>query len=371
MIVRIQTKTDKEAEAQLKNIFLHPVNAKECSMIRIHSVDGPLKHYLVIQVHHLVVDGEGVKRICVKFAEIYQALYRDKDWKPAKVLDPCRSWQQMVKNVSLRSFLFAGKVYFSNMFAMIASVLKKGTRYQLIGDRDVDKDLQEASYFESIIIEEELMMQFKAFTSRQQITVNDVFMTSFSLATMQWNTDRGDERAWLRFYYTANLRRWWGEPNGTFGNFSIVLTHEEVFENLQSPSLALANTKAKVDKVKKLIGINSFILMMLLQGTPYVLIRQFFLGIKGKLIEFLRHNHVMTNIGIIYKEAGDFGHTQAVNYSLLAPTVADGCILFTLSTYRNVTTIHLGSTESSLKKESAKRFLTLWKQMILKVISEQ
>ena len=50
-------------------------------------------------------------------------------------------------------------------------------------------------------------------------------MASLSLAIMKWNKDRGDDREWLKFGYTVNLRRWWGEPNGTFGNFSSVLIH--------------------------------------------------------------------------------------------------------------------------------------------------
>ena len=92
LVGRIHTKTDEEADEQVHNIFLQTVNAKEFSMIRISSVDGPMKHYLVIQVHHLVVDGEGLKRICVRFAEIYRALYRNNNWKPSAVLEPCRSW---------------------------------------------------------------------------------------------------------------------------------------------------------------------------------------------------------------------------------------------------------------------------------------
>ncbi|RPH47633.1 MAG: hypothetical protein EHM85_19385, partial [Desulfobacteraceae bacterium] len=71
LILRIKTETDEAADKELKKVFLNPINAKELSMIRIISIDGPLKHYFVIQIHHLAADGEGLKRICVRFAEIY------------------------------------------------------------------------------------------------------------------------------------------------------------------------------------------------------------------------------------------------------------------------------------------------------------
>lgn len=77
----------------------------------------------------------------------------------------------------------------------------------------------------------------------------------------------------------------------------------------------------------------------------------------------------MTNIGIVFEEAGDFGHTKAIDYSLLAPTFPGGTIIYTITTYKNITTIYLGCSEDYLTKKSAKSFLMLWKYMILKVIS--
>ena len=68
--------------SQLHQVFLNPIDAKKMSMIRIISINGPSTHYFVIQVHHLVVDGEGLKRICVKFAEIYRELSKDDNWHP-------------------------------------------------------------------------------------------------------------------------------------------------------------------------------------------------------------------------------------------------------------------------------------------------
>ena len=374
LIVRFKTDTDETAEAQLKKVFVSPINASENSMIRLISIDGPSKHYFVIQVHHLVVDGEGLKRICVRFAENYQELAKDINWKPPGMLDPNRSWRQIAKYFGLKHFGLILKAYINIIHAMTASKIKNRVGYKIAGDADDSKSDDKSHapsplYFESIILEKELMLNLKAFTKQKDVTVNDVFMSSLSLATMTWNKERGDEREWLQFGYTANLRRWWGEPSGTFGNFSVILIHEEDIKNLQDPSMALANTKSKVDRVKKTIGLDGFVIMMQLKLLPYFIVRRFFLRLKNTSIDFVNKCHAMTNIGIMFKEAGEFGHTRANGYSILAPTLPGGCIVYTITTYHNVTTIYLGCSENYLKKNTAQNFLLLWRQMLQKVIS--
>ncbi|MGB5687619.1 MAG: hypothetical protein WBM35_17555, partial [Candidatus Electrothrix sp.] len=108
---------------------------------------------------------------------------------------------------------------------------------------------------------------------------------------------------------------------------------------------------------------------MLLPALPYALIRRGSLYLKEKILALVRQNQAMTNIGIIPEQAGNFGHTQAEGYSLLAPTVTGGCLLFTMSTYNNVMTLHLGCTEDALNKEGAQGFLCLWKEKFLQVIA--
>ena len=70
------------------------------------------------------------------------------------------------------------------------------------------------------------------------------------------------------------------------------------------------------------------------------------------------------------RQAGDFSHSKAEGYSLLAPTIVGGCLLFTISTYNNVMTLHLGCTEDALNKEDAQAFLCLWKEKFSEVITE-
>ncbi len=366
LITRINSQTDEAAHEQLKQVFLNPIDATAFSMIRIISIDGPMKHFFVIQVHHLVVDGEGLKRICVKFAEIYQRLYYNQDWKPSEALDPGRSWWQIARNFHARHLWLILKAGMINICRIVNFNLRHHTRLHLMGDNNTSAGISPPGplYFESIQVDAQSMLKLKAFAKDRGVTVNDIFMSSLGLAMRKWNQARGDNPEWLGFGYTANLRRWWGEPPGTFGNFSVVLLHEEARENLQTPATALACTKRKIDGVKTFIGLDAFLILMQLKMMPNFLFNPLSVWLKKKLTAFLKNCHAMTNIGIVFAEAGDFGHTKAMDYSFLAPTFPGGCTIYTITTYKNVTTIHLGCSEDFLEKASAAGFLRLWKQMM-------
>lgn len=369
LIVKIKTQTDDEADAHLKKVFENPIDPRKMSMIRLTMIDGPSRHCFVIQVHHIVVDGEGLKRICVKFAEIYRALFNDKNWKPSAVANPDRSLMQIARQLKLRRAGLVAKACFLKIHEITRAVLLKRMNYNLIGDFEIEaSDTSGCPYFEGIVVEKDIMRRLKTFTENRNYTVNDVLMASFSLATKEWNTARGDSREWLKFMYTANMRRWWGEPDGTFGNYSVILIFEEMNENLADPATALASVKTKMDAVKKRIGLDMFAIAAQLKLAPSFLVRRFSLWLKSALPDFLRYNHAMTNIGIVFEEAGDFGHTKALGYSLLAPTYRGGCIVFTITTYKNETTIYIGCNEDYLKKESAKQYLELWKKKILEIV---
>jgi NRPS condensation-like uncharacterized protein len=372
LIVRIKAATDEDAKERLKQVFLNPINPAREAMIRIISIDGPLVHYFVIQIHHLVLDGEGLKRICVRFAEIYKELHKDITWKPDKTLDPNRSWWQIAKGFGLIHLWLVLKASMINIFKdFIKPVILKKAKYNLYGDNLSAADFMTLTspYFESIIIDKEIMLKFKAFTNKKNCTVNDVLITTLSLATSKWNRDRGDNREWLKFAYTVNLRRWWGEPKGTFGIYSAILSFEEINRNLADTAIALSSVKAKVDKVKERIALDYFASMFYLKFVPYFLVRNFSLCLKEKFYAFVSYNHGMTNIGIVFQEAGDFGHTEALDYSFLAPQVPGGGSIYTITTYKNMTTIHLGCNEDYLKRESARSFLALWKEKIVEVIA--
>lgn len=390
-LIRYKTVPTKEdADADLQTLFLHPIDARRDAKIRLTAIDGPDVHYLVIQVHHLVMDGEGLKRICVRFAEIYKHLVHDPDWKPVR-LDPCRSWGQIARNFGLKQCWLVLKAYFINVYMMSVLLPRRPAASRLVVDASENKKNDAPSqpspppttsttsttstmsppsppYYESIVIARETMLALKAFARRRQVTVNDILMTSLSLATQAWNRERGDECLRLRFGYTANLRRWWGEPRGTFGNYSVVLMHEENTVNLSDPETALARVKRKVDVIKKRIGLDGFWILLQLKCIPYAMIRRLARKLKPKLLAALAQCHAMTNIGIIFEEAGDFGHTQAIGYSFLAPTYPGGLIVYTITTYRNVTTIHLGCGGDVLARPSARRFLNLWRQKMREVI---
>ena len=375
LITRVRTADAAKTEEQLQEIFNTPVPAEDGAMIRLHSVDGPNRHYFVIQVHHVVMDGEGVKRVCEQFAAIYRALHRNPNLEPQEILDgtdACRSIRQILRQASPIRFSAAIPAYFRNLSRKAPALLRhkkrQGCRVLNTVKRESDPSLR--PYFTDIRFEKELLLAAKSFSKQRKTTVHALLMTSFSLAILEWNRERGDKRDWLRFFHTANLRRWWGEPTGTFCNFSVVLRYEESAEKLGSPSLALAAAQAQLELEKKHIGLDAFFISALLAILPYFLVRRLTLRLKEKIARFAHRNQAMTNIGIIPEQTGDFGHAKAEGYSLLAPTVPGGCLLFTVSTYKNVMTVSLGCTEDGLSKEDARNFLQLWKAKFLRVIAE-
>ncbi|MCI5141903.1 MAG: hypothetical protein D3909_09305, partial [Candidatus Electrothrix sp. ATG1] len=153
LIIRFQTTSDEEAEEQLQKVFINPINAKKGAMIRLCSIDGAKKHFFVIQVHHLVVDGEGVKRICTQFAEIYRAVYRDPNWQPVGILDPCRSLGQILQQADPLRLLSALPTYLIRLLIKTARTLqqKKRNGYRLRNSGGTDDDLSIDPYFTGII----------------------------------------------------------------------------------------------------------------------------------------------------------------------------------------------------------------------------
>lgn len=256
-----------------------------------------------------------------------------------------------------------------NLYLFIRAYLRNRVTYQILGDGEMEEESAENSppYFESITIEKDVMVNLKAFSKAHHYTVNDILMASLSMATRAWNQGRGDRREWLKYGFTANLRRWWGEPEGTFANYSAILMHEETVENLEDMKTALAATKSKMDRVKRYIGLDMFFALLQMRFTPYAVVKTVALRMKPKLFQLLRQMHAMTNIGIVFEEAGDFGHARATGYSLLAPTFPGGCVVYTITTYKNVTTIYLGCSEDYLTRESAGQFLALWKKTLAEI----
>ncbi|WPD21392.1 MAG: condensation domain-containing protein [Candidatus Electrothrix scaldis] len=371
LIERVRTNSVAETQEQLQKIYNTPIKATDGAMIRLHSIDGPESHHFVIQVHHLVMDGEGVKRLCAQFAEIYRGLFYDPSWEPDQEPYHYRSHAQLLAGISSLRLVTAVPAYLLNL--LVKAGFRQGHKekgnYQLLSKEERNQEIPSSPYFARIDLEEEVIQRAQDVSRRRKTTLHALLMASFSLAIMTWNQARGDKRNWLRFYHTANLRRWWAEPKGTYANFSSILEHEELFSNLQSPFHALAASKKQLKWVKQGIGIDVFLLSMLTHFVPYVFVQRYALHLKEKLLAFVPHNQAMTNIGIIPQEAGNFGKTKALAYSLLAPTVPGGCQLFTISTYDKVMTLYLGCSEEGLSKDEAQDFLRLWKEKILEVIS--
>lgn len=367
ILTRKKYSTAVKADNALKNIYCNPINPAREPMIRFTSIDSPSTYYFVIQVHHMAVDGEGLKRICTEFAHIYKSIHSDPEWKPGKKPHPGRSWQQISGTFSIRHFIWIFEASAIIGFELLRSAVLKRNRYNIAGDsHSFDRTSSKPShpYFEKIKIEKNEMLRFRLSAKKNQVTINDMLMTSLSLAIYQWNRKRipGEKRNWLKFGYTANLRRWWGEPEGTFGNFSSVLMFEQSIEKINDPKALLDTVKTRMDHTKKRISLDLFMILAILKLLPNRAVSRLSIVFKKALVNFLRYNHAITNMGILGNKTGDFGHTEAVDYSLLAPTGPGGCIIYSVSTYKNRITLSLGGNEDYLKKESAAAFLRLWRE---------
>lgn len=376
LIFRVQATNDAEIEEHLQRVFNTPINAQDGAMIRLHSINGPGKHYFVIQIHHIIMDGESVKRICGKFAEIYRGLYQDPTWDPSQLLDSNRSIWQILRQASPFRLLMALPPYIITLLRELDPVQRQKNKigYQLLSTSESASQSPLPAYLSSILIEEEIFLKAKKLTqnaTHSKTTIHALLMTSLSLAAVEWNVKRGNGRNWLRLFHTANLRRWWGEPPATFANFSVVLQHDVNRSHLQTPAMALETTTDQLERTKKIIGIEAFLFTALLRVLPYALIRRLALRLKKSLVPLTQRSLIMTNIGIIPDKAGDYAHSKAKEFSLLAPTVDDGSLLFTISTYKNTLTIHLGCSKNILNKEDAQPFLQLWKKKFLEIITEE
>ena len=71
----------------------------------------------------------------------------------------------------------------------------------------------------------------------------------------QWNTSRGKNFSYVYTSYTANLRKWWGPPDGVFSHMSVLRLVGARREQLTDVKTALKTLKPKFDKAKKEFGL--------------------------------------------------------------------------------------------------------------------
>ncbi len=366
LVSRIKANDDNKAKEILKTVIRNPIEAEKPPVFRVISIDSPDSHYLVLQVHHLMMDGEGSKKLFELFAKIYRNLEKDSKWQPAYISNMDRSWFQITKFLKWHCFLLAPLAALKELVNLIVFIINfNKTASVIIGDKpgNTKSIYPEKPLFESIHISRDELELIKKNKKGEGAKINDYIMAALLTTVSGWNSSLGQVFSYVSTGYTANLRRWWGWPEGLFANMSVVCMVMAKKEDLSDVHKALKILKPKFDRAKKSFGIKELFDHVLIFMQPEIIGRSF-----GFLIpRFVKKAHALTNIGVIPDHAGDFGKTKAISYSLLAPPMASPNVLFTASGFRNSLTIHLNFNSCHMMPETAMGFLQQYKANFFKL----
>ena len=378
-ILREQAFTEEELQNRLQKIIKISINSSKPPLIRFTSIDAPEKHLLVIQIHHVALDGDGTKRVLERFAAYYRECsetgkaeiskvdsgnHNDESGEVEKIpLCPDRSIRQMAKFLPWWFFVVAPFVAVWSALKSMWCDLRCKKNSLVIGDRPgvSANDLPEDPCFASIIIEKSLLNGLKDKSVVPPTTVNDALMAALMRTVYVWNADRGRILKRLKTGYTGNIRRWWGEPEGTFANMSMINTLTVPGAELSDPDRASKAVKGELNFAKRTMGMKDLCAL----GSMFVLPEWGAMKIAsflyGPLINLIKKVHAITNIGIIPDSVGDFGHSKAQSFSLLAPIHPGPSVLLTASTFKGEMTVYIGFDRIHLDFSSARAFLELLK----------
>ncbi len=367
LITRKTASNKNETEALIKDVLNNPIDTHTPPVFRVTSIDSPDDYYLVLQVHHNVVDGEGAKILFEMFAEIYRSVEMDPLWQPTHFPDMNRSWLQLTKHLKWYRMIMAPIVNFKETLKALIFVMRhKKSGNVISGDfpGTSESRFTEQPCFESLEIKNNELDLIKKKYTQQDAKINDFIMASLMTTVNSWNMSHGRKFSYVYSGYTANLRRWWGQPKGTFANMSVILMASARSEELTNVHQALKILKPKFDKAKKTFGIKEIWDHVTIMMQP---------ELAGRLLSLLitkltRKIHALTNIGIIPESAGDFGRVKAISYSLLAPPLPSPNVIFTASGFKNNLTIHCNFSKIHMKPETAKKFMNMFKENFLELL---
>lgn len=361
-LIRIQdTDTREDADRLLKDVVRNPIDTDAPPLFRITAINAPDVHYLALQVHHLVVDGEGAKQLFMLFAEIYRELAKSPDWQMSSYPVVRRGWGQVMRYAKWRGYLMAPWVHALETISMLGFFLFRRKESSGIIKGDFPEATESAvpvePYYEGISIDKTSLKKMKKFN----VTINDVMLAALMATVKDWNESLGKSSSRIVTGYTADMRIWWGKPSGTFANLSIVRLLSINAKKVENVYHAVRVVKSKMQKAKKRFGVKEIWDMALMALQP-----SFFGKMAGRVIpELTKDIHALTNMGIIPDIAGDFGRAKALSYSLLAPPLGSPCVIFSASSYKNHLTIYGNFDAVHLKRETAERFMALLKKNIL------
>ena len=367
LISRKKAFDQKDADLLLKEIIKNPIDPENPPSIRITSIDLPDDHYLILQVHHIIMDGEGSKELFDLFAEIYRKLEKDPQWQPDNFPVMDRSWFQIAKHLKWYKFLIAPIIAFKEFGLVIHTILKlRKTASVIIGDfPDKSKNtIPEDPKVETFVVHDHEIDLIKARLKKEGAKVNDLIMAALMTTVNAWNSTHGETFSYVLSGYTVNLRRWWGRPTGTFANMSTICFVISETENLIDVHKAIKALKPKFDKAKKEFGLKELWDLLILKIQPELISRIF----SFLFVSVIKKTHAMTNIGIIPESAGDFGRIKATSYSLIAPPLPGPHLLYTATSYKDNLTIHCNFDGIHIKQKTVKNLMHQFKNNILEFV---
>lgn len=361
LATRVTAKTAEETTSLINEILNIPIYLDKDPYIKLISIDGPGKHYFVVEIHHFVMDGEGFIHLLEQFASCYRKIQEEPDWRSEEPLETERSLWQIGAQLKWRQFLVGARQSRQH---------KKKMKPQaacgvISGDFQGVSDTVEKPRFESLRIDPISFAKVRAVIRRERkgYTVNDVLMATTMSTVCQWNRERGEYRN-VRTGFGVNLRQW-GKPKGTFANMSTVEMLEESAEKLLDVRIALQSLKPKLAEAKRTLGLKHFWMLLLLAPVPeYLLLRMGPLFRKAHR-ELQSKSHGMTNIGVMPQRAGDFGHAQALSCSIVAPVSPRPNVILTITIFKSALTVNMSYSGKHMKTETAKAFLEKWRGRLM------
>ncbi len=364
LITRLAVSDNEGMPDHLERIVTNPIDPLTSPLIRVTSIDGPDDHYLVLQIHHIAMDGEGAKQLFTLFAQYYSALEKAPDWKPEKRIDMNRSWRQLAAHLKWHRLLITPFYAMTELIKGLFTISKFGSTTSVIcGDsNDESKSTTpDAPCTATISISSTDMAPIKNELMKGGFTINDYLMAALMITVNQWNSKYPEPFSHVLSGYTINCRRWLGQPKGTFANMSAVNYAVARTDQLSSLPVALKTLKPGFDKAKKSYGLRELWDMVSLR---------FQIDINSQLVVFLikrlvKKIHTLTNIGIIPECAGDFGSVKAISYSINAPVMTRPCVLITATSFKEGLTLHANFNETHMEKKTMAEFMAALRQNLL------
>lgn len=355
-------------EEETAHLFNEAVNdsfdvEKDC-YIRVTSINGPTRYYLIVHIHHLAMDGSGIVSLLEHFTHCYRKLREDAAWVPEKPLNMERSHWQIAKNLKWKQIF--------NGVRLAMQQTEFDARHSVIlGDfsAKTDTDTVGKPHITSLCIASPDFKKVARFVREAGYTINDLLLATQLSAVYHWNKDRGQDSSTVRTSFSFDLRRW-GQPEGTFANYSDSDMIVEKSENLGDMLKAIESVSSSMQKMKPTLGLKTFGMVLISSPIPEYLIRRKMAPlVYTELRKILGKSNCLSNVGILPESIGDFGYTQALSCSIAGVLSPMPNVFMVATTYKDNLTINMRFDADYMKPETADLFLGLWKQRMMSLIS--